>query len=219
MSLLEENSDPFGRGEFPHEERMSAVSLITWRHSQIKLVVLIVVPHRVNTVGVEQGFLGTFSKTHYSLVRISLTLSKSTHANPVKIRIVKNFVNLKVNRSLSLLLSELNHERILLNDDVSANLVAISATSRCVNDCLRYIEVLSLSFGSTVRPCPPDIHDTLVKHPDSHVEIGQSQILVHDSEACLRFGKGLREKGCVVKDWIELVLEVGLVAKVQVFVL
>ena len=117
------------------------------------------------------------------------------------------------------MLSELNHEWILLDDDVSANLVAGSAPSRCVDDCLGYIEVLSLAFGSTVRPRPPHIHDALVKHPDSHVEIGQLRKLVDDPEACLRLGKGLREKSHVVEEWLEVVLEVGLVAKVHVFVL
>jgi len=169
MSLLEEYTDPLVVGVWPHEEGMSSVSLVARRYTSVEERRLISVPHRVDTVIVEEGLLRALTKTHHSLVSLVCVHSESIHANPVEIRIVDDSVDFKVDRCLTLLLSELNNQWVGLDDNMLANHIANSASSGSIDNTGGDLEVLSLVSGESaiLGPCPLDIDDALVENAES----------------------------------------------------
>jgi hypothetical protein len=68
MCLLDENSHPFVRRVRPHKEWMSTVSLATWGNTNIVGRWVVIVPHRVDTVSIEESTLRTLTQTHNSLI-------------------------------------------------------------------------------------------------------------------------------------------------------
>jgi hypothetical protein len=68
MCLLDENSHPFVRRVRPHKEWMGTVSLATWGNTNIVGRWVVIVPHRVDTVSIEESTLRTLTQTHNSLI-------------------------------------------------------------------------------------------------------------------------------------------------------
>jgi hypothetical protein len=66
MCLLGENTDPFLRSILDNEEGMFAIAILAGEAPVIVLGRIIVGPHIVDSVLVEEGFPGTLTESDYS---------------------------------------------------------------------------------------------------------------------------------------------------------
>lgn len=119
MCLLGEDTDPLLRGMLEHEEGMDTVAILAGEAPVIVLGGLIIGPHGVDAILVEEGVPGALTEADDSTVVLVTVGGESCHAHPVEIRVVDKIVDLKKGVGLTLLHVKADHEGVRLDDDVA----------------------------------------------------------------------------------------------------
>jgi hypothetical protein len=108
---------------------MYAIAILAGEAPVIVLGRIIVGPHGVDAVLVEEGVPGTLTEPDYSTMALVSEGREGCHAHPVEVGIVHEVVNLEESIGLTLLHVEADHERICLDDDVTADCLALGGCS------------------------------------------------------------------------------------------